>query len=344
MNGVEFLGFSWLRPADSLWLLIVPCFFVLGAWSITRRRRDMRQFVSERNLARFAPGLTRHQSSLRVFLATAGGLFLVLALMGPVRGYSLRDVERKGLDLVIVLDTSRSMLVEDLRPNRLERAKREIRGLLQKLKGDRVALLAFAGDVRKVAPLTHDRVTLASFVNTLSHRDNAVGTTDIGAALTAALEVFDGRTGSHEAIVLLTDGEDLEGSGLKVAEEAALRGIRVYVVGMGTVEGGKISDGGAGFVRDEAGQEVVSRLDGTTLERIAETTGGAYLAAARSALPLEELYEKRMSQLETRALWAGREKIPHDRFQWPLVLGLLCLVCESALRDRKSMEKEHETA
>jgi Ca-activated chloride channel family protein len=282
------------------------------------------------------PGCSRGVATARLALAASASLFLALALVGPVRGYSLREVERKGLDLVICLDTSRSMLVEDLRPNRLERAKREILGLLEKLEGDRVAILAFAGDVRRVAPLTHDRHTLGSFISTLSPRDNLVGGTNLGAALEAALELFDGRTGSHEAVVLLTDGEDLEGKGLEVAEDAAERGIRVYLVGMGTEAGGKITDGAAGFVRDEAGEEVVSILDGSTLEKIAEKTGGAYLSAARSALPLEELHDKRMSQLEARALWAGRERIPHDRYQWPLVLAFLCMLIEVILRERRA--------
>jgi Ca-activated chloride channel family protein len=342
MNSFEFLGFSWLRPDDAIWLLVTPVFFLFGAWAVARRRRELARFVDLRHMQRFAPGQSRYRPLVRVCLATGAAGFLVLAMLGPVRGYSLRDVERKGLDLVVCLDSSRSMLVEDLRPNRLERAKREIRGLLQKLEGDRVAVLAFAGDVRKVAPLTHDRKTLASFVDTISPKDNALGGTNLGAALTAALEVFDGRTGSHEAIVLLTDGEDLEGQGLEVAKVASERGIRIYVVGMGTLEGGKISNGSAGFVRDEAGTEVVSSLDGSTLEAIAEVSGGAYLSASRSALPLEELYEKRMQNLETRALWAGREKIPHDRYQWPLFIALLCMMSESALRDRKATEDNNE--
>lgn len=347
MNDYELLGFSWLRPADALWLCVVPVLLFMGYWSLKRRRFELRQFVGDRHLPQFAPTLAKYRPILRVLLATTGGLFLVLALIGPVRGYSLRDVERKGLDLVFCLDTSRSMLVEDLRPNRLERAKREMRGLLDKLKGDRVAVLAFAGDVRRVAPLTHDRNTLSSFISTISTKDNFTGGTNIGAALSAALEMFDGRTGSNEAIVLLTDGEDLAGEGQAVAEEAAARGIRIYVVGMGTLEGGKITTGNGGFVRDEAGMEVVSAMDGSTLEVIAETTGGAYIAASTIALPLEELYEKRMSRLETRALWAGRERIPHDRFQWPLAVALMCLLLESALRGRKDhgrQSADQETA
>ena len=340
MNSGEFLGFSLLRPAALLWILAVPTLLAFGAWGLAARGRDLRRLVHTRHLRRFAPRYSHTLSVARLVLAGGAVFFLALATIGPVRGYSLREVERKGLDLVICLDTSRSMLVEDLRPNRLERAKREINGLLEKLKGDRVAVLAFAGDVRQVAPLTHDRVTLASFVATLSPRDNLLGGTNIGAALSSALELFDGRSGSHEAIVLLTDGEDVEGKGLAIAEEAAAMGIRIYVVGMGTTEGGKISDESRGFAREESGVEHVSMLDGQTLERIADSTGGAYLSAGSVALPLEELYEKRMVHLETRALWAGREKIPHDRFQWPLVLALVCMVVEGATRERRPAREE----
>ncbi len=340
MNGSEFLGFSLLRGEWWFWLLAVPVLLFVALWGIAARRRDLRRLVAPRHLDRLAPRASRWLALTRVLLATAATLFLALAIVGPVRGYSLRDVERKGLDLVICLDTSRSMLVEDLRPSRLERAKREIAGLLQMLEGDRVAVLAFAGDVRFVAPLTHDRSTLSSFVATLSPKDNLLGGTNLGAALTKALELFDGRTGAHEAVVLLTDGEDLEGEGLKVAATAAERGIRVYVVGMGTAEGGKISDGSSGFVRDETGAEVISSLDSTTLERIADLTGGAYLSVSQAVLPLEEMYQKRMSRLEAQTLWAGRERIPHDRYQWPLVLALFCMVVEGTMRERKQTKEE----
>jgi Ca-activated chloride channel family protein len=343
MNDGGELGFSWLRPEAAAWLLAAPALLAAGLWSLGARRRAVARLVEARHLARFVPGHSRGRAAARALLSAGGALFLALALLGPVRGYSLREVERKGLDLVVCLDTSRSMLVEDLRPNRLERAKREVLGLLDRLRGDRVALLAFAGDVRTVAPLTHDRTTLGVFLRTLTPEDNLVGGTNLGAALGTALELFDGRTGASEAIVLLTDGEDLEGEGLAVAQTAAERGIRVYVVGMGTVEGGKIADGARGFVRDESGAEVVSALDDRTLEAIADATGGAYLSASRSALPLEELYEKRISRLETRALWAGRERIPHDRYQWPLALGLACLLGLASLREGRRADGPRRT-
>jgi Ca-activated chloride channel family protein len=235
------------------------------------------------------------------------------------------------------------MLARDLKPSRLERAKREVGGLLERLRNDRVALIAFSGDAREVAPLTRDRVSLAGFLATLSPADNEKGGTDLAAALSAALALFDGRTGAHEAVVLLTDGEDLEGRAAALAEEARERGIQVFVVGVGTEAGGKIplvnERGEEAFLVDDGGVEVLSRLDRATLENVAATTGGAYLSVEESATPLEELYAERITGLEGRALEGGKERVPHDRYQWPLALALLCMLGEAGLRERR-IQKE----
>lgn len=338
MNRPAFLGFEILHPGWALALLGVPLVLLLGWWALRARARARAALVSPRQQPRFLPLFSENRARLRVLLAAGGALFLALALVGPVRGFTLRDVQRKGLDLVFCLDTSRSMLVQDVKPDRLTRAKREINGLLAQLDGDRAALLSFAGDVRDVAPLTHDRDTLAVFVDAQTPEDNLRGGTDIGGVLEQGLTLFDGRTGAHEALVLLTDGEDLEGRGLEVARKAQERGIHIYVVGMGTQLGGKIPDG-RGFLRDEEGKEVVSALAGESLKQIAELTGGAYLSAEGAPFPLQEIYEKRIAKLETRELFAGKERIPHDRYQWPLVLGALCLLGASGLRERRTRER-----
>ena len=327
-------GFELLRPWATPLLIFAAVLGVLGVSSLVWRTRARARLVSERHLRRFLPDFSLGRARLRVVLATIGALGMGLALLGPVRGYTLREVQRKGVDLVLCLDTSRSMWVKDLKPDRLSRAQREMRGLLELLDGDRVGVIAFSGDARLVAPLTHDRQTLTHFVETLSPKDNLRGGTHVGGALDRALELFDGRTGSHEAICLLTDGEDLEGGGLEAAKLAAERGIRVYVVGMGTRDGGKIPLGG-GFVRDETGEEVVSALNDETLRAIAEATGGEYLSAETSPFPLEELYEKRISKLDARDLWAGKVRVPHDRYQWPLVIALACMVTGFGMRERR---------
>ena len=344
MSALAILGFDLLEPGLGWAVLAGPLVLLAGALGLAARARARRALVSERHERRFLPRFSENRARLRVVLAALGASLCGLALVGPVRGYTLREVQRKGLDLVVCVDTSRSMLVQDVRPDRLTRAKREITGLLEKLHGDRAALLAFAGDVREVAPLTHDRATLAIFAATLTPEDNQVGGTDLGGALEKALALFDGRTGAHEAIVLITDGEDLEQRGLEIARRARERGIHVYVVGMGTSGGGKIPDGQRGFVRDETGKEVVSALGGRSLQAIADETGGAYLSAETSPTPLEELYEKRISKLEGRELVAGKERIPHDRYQWPLVLAAGCMLAEAALRERRPRERREHVA
>jgi len=335
----SFLGFDILRPGLAAAALAGPLVLGLGILGLRLRGRARARLVVPEQIRRFLPRFSENRARLRVLLAATGALLLGFALVGPVRGYTLREVRRRGLDLVLCLDTSRSMLVQDLKPDRLTRARREIAGLLDRLQGDRAAILAFAGDVREVAPLSHDRSTLAAFVSTLSPDDNLKGGTDLGAALEHALSLFDGRTGAHEAIVVLTDGEDLEGHGLEIARHAKEKGIRVYLVGMGTPEGGKIPDGARGFVKDDAGKEVVSKMEGASLRAIADETDGAYLPADASAVPLQELYEKRISKLEGRELLAGKERIPHDRYQWPLVLAAACLVAEAGLRERRPGER-----
>lgn len=336
---MSLFGFDLLRPGGMVWIVAAPLLLTLGILALRRGERELALWTSARRRGHFLPGFSSGRARLRLVLACAAVVFTVLGVTGPVRGYTEREVQRRGLDLVVCLDTSRSMWVQDLRPNRLTRAKREIRGLIDRMRDDRMALLAFSGDVREVSPLTHDRTTLAGLLEHATPEDNTLGGTDLGAALAAALDLFDGRTGSHEAIVLVTDGEDLEGEGLREAERAATAGIRIYVVGMGTSEGGKIpiegDHGNVGFVVDERGEEVVSKLSGSSLEAIAEKTGGAYLAASQSPVPLEALYNSKIQRLEGREFGGGVERVPHDRFQWFLALAMVCMLIESGLAERR---------
>jgi len=332
-------GFELLRPGWALFAFCGLLVLLVGWYGLRLRRRERGRLVTERLARRFLPGFSEGRARVRLALSAAATALLGLAAAGPVRGWTVREVQRRGIDLVVCVDTSRSMLVRDLRPSRLARARREVAGLLERMRGDRVALIAFAGTPREVAPLTHDRTTLGKLLDTLTPDENEQGGTDLGAALTRALSLFDGRTGAHEAIVLLTDGEDLEGHGLEVARQAAERGIRLFVVGMGTPEGGKIPvvrpDGGEGFLVDREGVEVVSALDGSTLTELARASGGEYLAATQAVTPLEELYDKRISTLEGRELSGGEEWVPHDRYQWALVLAVMCMLVEAGLRERR---------
>ncbi len=341
-------GFGWLRPELAALALLGVLVLVLGWWAVHKRSRVLAALVAARQFPRFISGWSVNRARARFVLAAAALVLLGLCAAGPVRGFTLREVRRRGLDLVVCIDTSRSMLVRDLRPDRITRARREVRGLLERLRGDRMALIAFAGDAREIAPLTHDRTALAAMLETTSPAENEKGGTDLGAALERALAMFDGRTGANECIVMLTDGEDLEGRGMEVALKAKERGVKVFVVGMGTESGGKIpvarQGGGESFLRDAENREVVSVMGGEGLDELASTTGGAYLSAQASAAPLEELYEKRISRLEARELQSGQEFVPHDRFQWFLALAAACMLAAAALGEQRSRSRQRSAA
>jgi Ca-activated chloride channel family protein len=239
-------------------------------------------------------------------------------------------VERRGLDLLFCLDTSRSMLARDLEPDRLARAKRDIRAVLPRLQGgDRVGLVAFAGQARLWIPLTHDLDSFEALLDEVDTDLIRVGGTDLAAALRRCLECADGDHAATTAILLLTDGEDHSGAGREAAAEAAAKSILVHAVGYGSALGSKITiaDGAAEeFLRNERGDEVVSRMDPESLRALAAATGGEFLRADAVALPLVELHDKRLAPMQKRAYDAGKETGKQARYQWVLLPLLLLLL------------------
>jgi len=334
--GFAQLGFELLRPEFALAVLgAVLLVLLAGAWLRRGRRRELERLADASLWPRLFPERWPVGLVLRVLLGAGATLALGLALLGPVRGFTLVPVQRRGVDVVIALDTSRSMLAADDEPDRLRRAKREIEALLQKLQGERAGLVAFAGAAWDVTPLTRDLDTVRWFLRRLSPDDNRTGGTDLGAALEFATRRLGETEGSTQVIVLVTDGEDLGGEGLVAAREAAGRGAKIHVLGLGTEGGAKIPDGRGRFVRDDAGQEVITRLEDATLRAIADATGGIYMRAHGSVLPLEQLYERVIAREVGRDVVDGKRRIPNDRYQWPLALGLALLLVELAARERR---------
>ena len=194
MTLLALLGFELLRPVDLAWLLIVPAVAVLGVRGLRLSDAEARAMVAPSRLERFFGGLVPGATRLRLGLAVAGLAMLGLAVTGPVRGFTLREVERKGLDLIVALDASKSMLVPDLGRTRLEEAKRQVKALFPRLQGDRVALISFSGEARRIAPLTRDHTTLGWFLDGVDPGDHALGGTDLAAALQEALDLFERYT------------------------------------------------------------------------------------------------------------------------------------------------------
>jgi Ca-activated chloride channel family protein len=331
------LGFEVLRPG--LALVALNCALIValsGAVLHTLRARDLARLADAPLVPRLLLGRLPGRLVMRIVLGFVAAASLALALLGPVRGFTLVPLQQRGVDVILALDTSRSMLAADSEPDRLQRAKKELEALLAKLEGERVGLVAFAGSAWDVAPLTRDLDTVRWFLQRLSPDDNRTGGTNLGEALRFATRRLGETEVGTQLIVLVTDGEDLGGEGLTVAREAAERGAKVHVLGMGTEGGAKIPDGRGRFLRDENGEDVVTKLEDSTLRQIAESTGGVYMRAHGSVLPLEQLYDRVISQEDGRDVVDGKERIPQDRYQWPLAFGLVALLAELALRERRS--------
>ncbi len=334
---------EWLRPGWTLWAVAGVGVLLLQGRARRERRRALESAFDAAAAEEFARSWDPARSRLRAVLAGLAVVAAAIAAGGPVWGFLERRALASGVDLVVCVDTSRSMLARDLKPDRLERAKREVRGLLDLLRDDRLAIVAFSGDARDVAPLTNDRQALTELVERLDPADNHLGGTDLGAALERGLELLSGRTGASEAIVVLTDGEDLSGRGAEVAAQARSSGIRVFVVGIGSAAGAKLpvldEEGRERFLIGPDGQEVVSRLDDEGLAAVATAGGGEYLTTQNSPAPLSELFRYRISDLEAREVEAGLERVPIDRYQWPLGFAFLVLLWELSMAERRTRSR-----
>ncbi|MCA1657832.1 MAG: VWA domain-containing protein, partial [Verrucomicrobiaceae bacterium] len=261
------------------------------------------------------------------------------ALAQPRWGYTYEDVKRKGLDLIFAADTSRSMLSNDVPPNRLQRVKLAAQDLLNELQGDRVGLVAFAGRAFLQAPLTIDYDAAVEAITDLDTTTIPEGGTNISAAIDLAVRTFGKSAIGNRALIIFTDGEELSGDAVKTAKTAADAGVRIFTVGVGTPEGSLIpingEGGGSAFVKDSKGQVVKSKLDEKRLKEIAEATGGFYIHLEDGPRTMRQLYGEGLAKMQTGDIDDRLSRRPIERYQWPLGAALFFLAAGFLLRDRK---------
>jgi Ca-activated chloride channel family protein len=252
-------------------------------------------------------------------------------------------VERRGIDIVVAVDTSRSMLADDIKPNRLEAAKREIKDLIDIIDGDRVGLVAFAGTAFLQCPLTLDYGAFSLFLDDLDTRLIPVGGTSFGEAINKSMSAFSDKLKKHKAIVLITDGEDHQGNAMEIAKVAKEKGIIIYTVGVGKKEGAyiKIRDnkGREELLKDREGKVVKSRLDEVLLNKIAVGTGGAYSPAYGIQWGLANIYTNLITKMEDKQLGGRKIRLYENRYQIPLFIALILIVLESLIGERTRKRK-----
>src|SRR5438046_2329804 len=264
----------------------------------------------------------------------------IVSLARPQWGYIYEDVKREGLDLLFAVDTSRSMLSNDVQPNRLERVKLAGQDLVNQLQGDRVGLIAFAGRAFLQAPLTIDYEAEVESINDLDTKTIPEGGTNISEAINLALNTFGKSAAGNRALIIFTDGEELSGDAAKVAKAAAEAGVlRIFTVGVGTPQGSLIpvtSDGGGtAFVKDSAGQVVKSKLDEKRLREIAQATGGLYLHLDDGPRTMSQLYAQGLANMKAADIDARLGRRPIERYEWPLGAAILALTMSILIGERK---------
>jgi len=326
---------QWRDPTCLTALALLPALVAFLIWTAGRRRRDLERFVEASLLPTVAPSLDHRRRRLGAGILVAAAGTMVVALAGPQWGFHWQEVTREGIDLMIAIDTSRSMLANDIKPDRLTRAKLGVRSLVDQLRGDRVGLVAFAGTAFLQCPLTLDYGVFTQSLEAVEVGLLPKGGTALARAIDAALEGFEGRQGQQQALILITDGEDHDGDVKEAAARAAERGVKIYTVGLGTADGELIPQASGGFVKDRSGQVVKSRLDEDTLQTIAVETGGVYLRAADGSFELTELYRDYIGAMEKRELQSSLERRFEHRFQFLLALALVLLVVQAWLGERR---------
>jgi Ca-activated chloride channel family protein len=321
-------------------LLALPALALLFVRAERRSARRLREFVSPRLLPELAGTVDRFRRALRFALQLLALALVVVALARPRWGYTFQDVKRKGIDLLIAVDTSRSMLSNDVSPNRLERVKLAAQDLIDELQGDRAGLIAFAGRAFVQAPLTIDYDAVVEAINDLDTKTIPEGGTNISEAIGLAERTYGKSAVGNRALVIFTDGEELTGDAAKKAKAAADAGVRIFTIGVGTPEGSLIplsgsGNEGSGFVKDAKGQVVKSKLDEKRLREIAEATGGLYLHLENGPRTMQQLFRDGVGKLQAAEIDARLSQQPIERYEWPLSAAILALSMSILLRERK---------
>src|SRR6516162_4392571 len=323
-----------------LWgLLLIPLLIALFVRSEHRGLKRLQEFVSVRLLPEIAGTVNRPRRLIKFGLQLLGLSLALTSLAQPRWGYTFEDVKRKGLDLLIAVDTSRSMLSNDVQPSRLERVKLAIQDLVDELQGDRVGLIAFAGRAFLQAPLTIDYDAVIEAVNDLDTKTIPEGGTNISSAIELATQSFGKSAMGNRALIIFTDGEELSGDAVKTAKAAADAGVRIFTVGVGTPQGSLIpltgDDGETSFVKDSAGQVVKSKLDDKRLREVAEATGGFYLHLENGPRTMQQVQGEGLAKMQAAEMDVRLSRRPIERYEWPLGGALIGLALSILIPERK---------
>ncbi len=328
-----------LEHIDYLYLLTaVPVFLVLFIAVLIQRKKRWQKWSDLALVHKLAPHQSVSKMWFKFLLYNIIYIFLVIGLANPQVGSKMQKMDRKGVDLMIALDVSNSMLAQDIKPNRLARAKRAISKLIDELQGDRIGIVVFAGKAYMQLPITSDYSAAKLFVNTIDTDVVPSQGTSIEQAIDLSLSAF--QENQHEkAIIIITDGENHEDSPIEATTRAVQKGVSVYTIGVGLPEGAPIpvyvDNRQVGFKKDLDGKTVVTKLDEATLQQVASAGNGVYVRANNTTAGLQQVF-KRINQMEKKKYESRVFSDYEDRFQIFLAIAFVFIILELLISDKKS--------
>ncbi|UCG60640.1 MAG: VWA domain-containing protein [Candidatus Zixiibacteriota bacterium] len=331
-----------MRFAEPINFLLLVLVFLLGLfvfWGLARKRKLLRIFGDLPLIMKNAPYISFARQRTKALLLLLALVFVSLGLARLQFGTHLELLQREGIDIVVALDVSNSMLARDMKPNRLTKARQEIMGIIDRLEGDRIGLVAFAGESFAQCPLTLDYSAARFLLGAMDQTSVSTQGTSLSDAIEAAARMYDQQSRKHKVLLLLSDGEDHGQGAVQAAEEARKQGVKIYTVGIGNPDGEPIpildrNNKQVGFKKDENGEVIVTRLDEAILREISLATGGKYYHATAGEMELDRIFDE-IARMEKKELEGTLVTRFDDRYQWPLLLAIFLVVGEFFVPERK---------
>ena len=324
---------------EYLWALLVnPLLTLFFVWSRIQRKKALKRFGNLEMVSQLMPFASRFRPVLKFSILMLALAFIITGVARPQFGSKLKKIKREGIEIVIALDVSNSMMAEDIKPNRLDRAKMAISRLVDKLKDDKIGLIVFAGDAYTQLPITSDYNSAKLFLNSINTQIVPKQGTAIGSAVNLAMRSFTPDSKANKAIIVITDGENHEDDAVAAAKSAAESGMVVHAIGMGLPQGSPIPvlrNGQTEYMKDGSGNVVVTKLDEATLEKVAAAGNGIYVRANNAQVGLNTLFDE-INKLDKTEMEALVYSEYDEQFQYFFAIGIFLLILEFVILERRN--------
>lgn len=327
------------EPNYFYYLIGIPVMLVLFFIVFWWKKRTQQKFADSKLLQKLAPEFSAFKSFLKIIVLCASIVFLIIALANPKMGTKLETVKRQGVDIVFALDVSKSMLAEDIAPNRLEKSKQVISRIIDQLGSDRVGVIIYAGNSYPLLPITTDMAAAKMFLQNASPYLVSSQGTAINEAISRALTYYDNDEQTNRFLFIISDGEDHEEDASDLAEKAKEEGIKIYTIGIGTEKGAPIpvknQNSFEGYKKDGRGNVVITKRNSQFLEKIANQTKGSYIDGNNTQKTVD-FVEKTLKKAEKKEFETKKFADYKDQFQWFVAIGLLLLIIDIFLLEKKT--------